>query len=60
MKSRVPGPGFFPAEFLEKNGISGRANVLIDEEGKIEFVKNYRIFEVPDIEEVIRVIRSPD
>lgn len=44
--------------FHEKSGISGRANILIDEEGKVEFVKIYRISEVPDIEEIIRFIRD--
>jgi len=40
--------------FIEKAGISGRANFLIDEEGKIIFIKIYAIPEVPDIEEIIR------
>lgn len=40
--------------FIEKTGISGRANFLIDEEGKIIFIKIYAIPEVPDIEEIIR------
>lgn len=40
--------------FIEKAGISGRANFLIDEEGKISFIKIYAIPEVPDIEEIIR------
>jgi len=46
--------------FLEKNGISGRANILIDEEGKIELVKIYRISEIPDLEEIIRFLRTSD
>jgi len=40
--------------FIEKAGISGRTNFLIDEEGKIIFIKIYAIPEVPDIEEIIR------
>lgn len=48
------------AIFLENKGISGRANILIDEGGKIELVKNYRISEVPDIEEIIRFIQGPE
>ena len=40
--------------FIEKSGISGRANFLIDEEGKIVFIKIYGIPEIPDIEEIIR------
>jgi len=46
--------------FLEEKGISGRANFLIDEAGRIELVKIYRISEVPDIEEIIRFLRSSD
>ena len=40
--------------FIEKSGISGRANFLIDEDGKIVFIKIYGIPEIPDIEEIIR------
>lgn len=40
--------------FIEKSGISGRANFLIDEEGRVSFIKIYAIPEVPDIEEIIR------
>ena len=40
--------------FIDKTGTSGRANFLIDEEGKISFIKIYAIPEVPDIEEIIR------
>jgi peroxiredoxin len=39
--------------FLEESGISGRANILIDEEGLIAFIKIYELGEVPDIEEII-------
>ncbi len=44
--------------FIEKAGISGRANILIDEKGKIELVKIYEIPEIPDIEEIIRFIKK--
>ena len=40
--------------FIDKTGTSGRANFLIDEEGKISFIKIYAVPEVPDIEEIIR------
>ncbi len=46
------------ALFREKDGISGRANIIVDEEGRIELVKAYRISEVPDIEEIIRFLRA--
>lgn len=44
--------------FLEEKGFSERANVLIDEEGKVIWVKTYDIPELPDIEEVLNVIRG--
>ena len=42
--------------FLEKSGISGRANILIDEDRSIAFIKIYELGEVPDIEEIIRFL----
>ena len=42
--------------FIEKAGISGRANFLVDEEGKIIFIRIYETHEVPDIEEIIRFL----
>ncbi len=44
--------------FLEDMGISGRANILIDENGDIEWVKVYDIPQLPDIEEVFQVIEG--
>ncbi len=43
--------------FREKNGFSERANVLVDEEGKVIFFRAYPIREVPDLEEVFRTLR---
>lgn len=43
--------------FIEKAGISGRANILIDEKGKVELVRVYEIPEIPDIEEIIRHLK---
>jgi peroxiredoxin len=43
--------------FIEKAGISGRANILIDENGKIEWIRVYEIPEIPDVEEVIRHLK---
>lgn len=42
--------------FREKEGFSERANVVIDENGKIIWIKVYDIHELPDIEEVIQVL----
>ena len=44
--------------FLEEKGFSERANVLIDEMGKVIWVKGYDIPELPDIQEVLSVVRS--
>ncbi len=44
--------------FLEEKGFSERANVLIDEEGKVIWVKTYDIPQLPDIAEVLNVVRG--
>jgi peroxiredoxin len=44
--------------FNEERGISKRANILIDEEQKIAFVKVYEIKTLPDINEIIDFIRN--
>ena len=44
--------------FIDKAGISGRANFVIDENGKIIFVKVYDKSEIPDIEEIIRFLQK--
>lgn len=44
----------------KKNGFSERANVLIDETGKIELVHMYKISELPDINKILTFIRNID
>jgi len=44
--------------FREKEGFSERANIIVDETGKIAFVKIYEIPQLPDIEEILRVIQQ--
>ena len=44
--------------FRERSGISERANVLVNEGGKIVFVKVYPIPELPDINEIIDFIKG--
>ena len=44
--------------FREKNGFSERANIIVDENGKIAFVKVYEIRQLPDMREIIGVIKS--
>lgn len=45
-------------QFIDKNGVSGRVNILVDENGKVIWIKVYDIKQVPDIEEVLSVIRE--
>jgi len=42
--------------FRNREGFSERANILIDEEGKVMFAKKYPIPELPDIEEIINLL----
>jgi peroxiredoxin len=39
--------------FSKSQGFSLRVNVIVDEKGKVSFVKKYKISEVPDIKEII-------
>jgi peroxiredoxin len=39
--------------FREKNGFSERANIVVDEDQKITFVKIYEIRQLPEIQEII-------
>lgn len=43
--------------FRELEGFSERANVIVDESGKIMWVKIYAIHELPDVEEVIQQLK---
>lgn len=42
--------------FRDKDGISERANIIVDEKGTVAFVKVYPIPELPDIEEIISAL----
>ncbi|MCX9084927.1 MAG: redoxin domain-containing protein [Candidatus Methanoperedens sp.] len=44
--------------FREKDGFSERANIIIDENGNVVFVKVYPIPQLPDIEELIEVLKG--
>ncbi len=44
--------------FIDKIGISNRANVIVDENGDIAFVKVYDIPQLPDISEILDFIRT--
>jgi len=42
--------------FREKEGISERANIIVDESGRVIFVKVYPIPELPDIAEILKAL----
>jgi peroxiredoxin len=44
--------------FREADGISERANIIIDENQTISFVKVYPIAQLPDIKEILHVIET--
>lgn len=44
--------------FRSKEGFSGRANMLLDAEGRVQFVKVYPLGEVPDLAEIIAFIKG--
>ena len=44
--------------FREKQGFSERANIIVDEKGKIIFVKIYDIPELPDLNEIIAFLKK--
>ena len=44
--------------FREKEGFSERANIVVDENGKIAFSRVYELAQLPDIEEILKVIKQ--
>jgi len=40
--------------FSKSQGFSFRVNIIVDEKGKVSFVKKYKISQVPDIKEIIK------
>lgn len=44
--------------FRKEDGISERANIIVDENGKVVFVKVYPMPQLPDIEEIIKVLQE--
>jgi peroxiredoxin len=44
--------------FREKGGTSERANIVVDEKGKIVFFKIYPISELPDIKEIVDFLKN--
>jgi peroxiredoxin len=44
--------------FREEEGFSDRANIVVEEHGRVAFIKVYEISELPDIEEIIAFLRK--
>jgi peroxiredoxin len=44
--------------FRNEDGISERANIIVDEKQKIAFFKIYKLGQLPDIQEVINALRN--
>lgn len=44
--------------FREEDGFSERANIIVDEKQQVAFVKVYPIAQLPDIEEIIKVLEG--
>jgi peroxiredoxin len=44
--------------FREEEGFSERANLIVDEHGRVAFIRIYDIPQVPDIEEVLAFLRK--
>jgi peroxiredoxin len=42
--------------FLEEGGFTNRANVIVDENGIVRWVKVYPLGQLPDIDEVLKVL----
>ncbi|WP_235284245.1 peroxiredoxin [Methanosarcina sp. 1.H.A.2.2] len=46
--------------FREKEGVSDRANIIIDEERRVIFFKRYLVHELPDMDEIAKVLERSD
>jgi peroxiredoxin len=46
--------------FNAKEGVSGRANIIINEEQTISFMKNYPLWKVPNIKEILRILNMDE
>jgi peroxiredoxin len=44
--------------FRDKDGFSERANIVIDEEQKVMFTKVYPTSQLPDLEEILKILGS--
>ena len=44
--------------FREEDGFSERANIIVEEHGRVAFIKIYDMAEIPDIEEVLAFLKT--
>jgi len=44
--------------FREKDGFSERANVMVDENGQVIFSRVYELGELPDIQEIVELLKA--
>jgi peroxiredoxin len=44
--------------FRDREGFSERANIILDERGKVVFIKIYEISQLPDINEIIGALKK--
>jgi peroxiredoxin len=44
--------------FRDKHGTAQRANVIVDEKGKVAWVKVYEVLSLPDVNEVLAVLKK--
>jgi peroxiredoxin len=44
--------------FKDKKGFSERANILVDENGVVAFVRVYELSQLPDMGEIVGVIKN--
>lgn len=44
--------------FREKEGVSQRANIILDEEQKVIFFEEYPVHELPDITKIVKVLEQ--
>lgn len=44
--------------FIEEKGISGRVNILVNDQGEILWAKEYDIPELPDIDEILEAVKN--
>jgi peroxiredoxin len=44
--------------FKDKEGVAARSSILIDDNGKVVFVKVYETKQLPDMAEIVEVIRN--